>query len=124
MAEALTLEARVERLERNAKDTEDAVSAHFVEFRAFFEETLRPLAGRIDFLEKRMDRVEKRMDGLEKRMDGLERRMDGLERRMGALEIGFGRLESKLDLFIATQGGINRRVDRELRALTRNRSTR
>ena len=110
------------------------MSAHFVELRAFFQEAFRPLAGRVDFLEKRMDRLEKRLDGVEKRMEALEKRMDFLEKRMDFLEkrmdalekrmdAGFARLESRLDLFIATQGGINRRVDRELRALKRRPRT-
>ena len=104
MPETLELETRVRIVEEELRSSSSAAASHFVELREFFQDGQRSLTRQMQELSTRInDRFAK-----------IDRRFEQIDRR-------FDRLEAKLDLFIRTQGGINRAFDRRLRRLEKRR---
>ena len=98
-----SLEERVAKLERDQQELWSATSSHFIELREYIGDTLK--------------------SHFEKFGAQLDERFTTIDQRFVRIDQRFDRLESKLDLFISTQGGINRRHDRRLSALERRLRT-
>ena len=78
---------------------------------------------RFEQIDKRFEQIDKRFEQIDKRFEQIDKRFEQIDKRFEQIDKRFDRLESKLDLFIHTQGGINRVVDRRLRRLEKRRST-
>lgn len=112
-----SLEERVAKLEHDQQEMPSEVSSHFIELRAYFGDTLRSQLAELEArLEKRFSRIDERFSRIDERLGTIDGRLTTIDQR-------FDRLESKLDVFIETQGGINRRQDRRLGAVERKLRT-
>jgi hypothetical protein len=108
-----SLGVRVRKLERELESTTAAASVHFLEIRTYIEEALRSRFAALDKrLGERFAQIDQRFDQIDQRFDQIDQRFDQIDQR-------FDRLEAKLDLFIDTQGGINRAHHRRLSTIER-----
>jgi chromosome segregation ATPase len=142
MPETLELERRVRTVEEELRTSSSAAASHFVELREFFQDGQRSLArqmqelsariseqfGKIERQFQRIDRkfeqidrkfeqIDRKFEQIDRRFEQIDRRFEQIDRRFEQIDQRLDRLEAKLDLFIKTQGAINRDFERRLRRL-------
>lgn len=118
MPETLELETRVRIVEEELRSSSSAAASHFVELHEFFRDGQRSLTRQMQALSTR---INDRFAKIDRRFEQIDRRFEQIDRRFEQIDRRFDRLEAKLDLFIRTQGGINRAFDRRLRRLEKRR---
>ena len=101
------LEMRFERLDTDVLEHMRDIHRHI---RAYFAK----IDASMGKFEQRLSGVEGRLSGVEGRLSGVERQLTGIREQMADNQRV---LLAKMNVFIKTQGGINRRVDRRLRAV-------
>jgi chromosome segregation ATPase len=101
----------------------DLLAARMDERFAKVDKRFEQIDKRFEQIDKRFEQIDKRFEQIDKRFEQIDKRFEQIDKRFEQIDKRFDRLEAKLDLFIQTQGGINRSFERRLRRLEKRLST-